>query len=270
MLGTHYERTVARDKMATFYWPTGSRQSSRVENSIDTKLAWWQQVTGDNRWQQVTTGGNRWQQVATGDALIDFPSLWKNNRARSLILTAISIRPTHGTMEKQILQNWSRLIQFHTRSAVTRAFEPNRSLRRSRRPSSTEKQPVPNKRGFADQDQSVCPSAAEWRQLYTAKDMNDTSVEVFQPNALSSSELKHQQWFYTVMCDNEALTSVRDCRNCCMGIDHTRFSSSCRQKRSFVMALVRRPWEPDFDWSWIQLETSCDCAIKSNVYSRFR
>ncbi|KAK2176893.1 hypothetical protein NP493_633g01028 [Ridgeia piscesae] len=184
----------------------------------------------------------------------------------------MSIKPPQlqGSVERQRLQHWSQLIHFYTRSVRSRAFEPETPFRRSNRRSSTWRQPLPDKRGIVDQSQSVCPSAAEWRQLFTAKDMNDTNVEVFQPDNLASSQLEHQQWFYTVTCDNEALTSARDCSNCCIGIDHTRFSSTCHQKKSFVMALVRRPWELVFDWSWIQLETSCDCAVKSNIYRRFR
>lgn len=44
-----------------------------------------------------------------------------------------------------------------------------------------------------------------------------------------------------------------------------RYLSSCRTKRTYVMALIRRPWDTGFDWNWIQVDTSCNCAITPHV-----
>ena len=71
---------------------------------------------------------------------------------------------------------------------------------------------------FAHMAHTVCPAQTELRQLFKARDINDTVVEVFQPLANPAQ----QQWFYTVTCTNWMLNSMRDCRNCCIGIDHVR------------------------------------------------
>src|SRR6218665_2183693 len=75
-----------------------------------------------------------------------------------------------------------------------------------------------------DVAQSSCPAHTEWRILHTAKDLNNTDVQVFQPEVGSGESL---QWFYTVTCKNNALRSRRDCVGCCIGMDHNRllFSS---------------------------------------------
>ena len=57
-------------------------------------------------------------------------------------------------------------------------------------------------------EEPVCPSVAEWRLLYAAKDINDTAVEVFQPTYASSG----QQWFYTVSCNTRILRNKRSCK----------------------------------------------------------
>lgn len=106
--------------------------------------------------------------------------------------------------------------------------------------------------------QSSCPAHTEWRILHTAKDLNNTDVQVFQPEVGSGESL---QWFYTVTCKNSALRSRRDCIGCCIGIDHNRFKSACRQKKSYVMAYIRKPRQRNFEWNWIQLDTSCNCAV---------
>ena len=41
----------------------------------------------------------------------------------------------------------------------------------------------------------------------------------------------------------------------------SRYSSSCKQKKSYVMALVRSPRDQALDWNWIQVNTGCNCAI---------
>ena len=40
-----------------------------------------------------------------------------------------------------------------------------------------------------------------------------------------------------------------------------RYGSTCRPRSTYVMALVKKPWDERFDWNWIQVETSCTCAI---------
>lgn len=70
-----------------------------------------------------------------------------------------------------------------------------------------------------DSARSVCPSRTEWRVLHTALDINDTLVQIFQPDPDSNQV---QQWFYTVTCKNELAAEDRDCPRCCIGIDHTR------------------------------------------------
>ncbi|KAK2169342.1 hypothetical protein LSH36_11g13068 [Paralvinella palmiformis] len=80
------------------------------------------------------------------------------------------------------------------------------------------------KRTFdSDIAQPVCPSRTSWRLLRHAKDINDTEVEVFQPEH-GSNRIK--QWFYTVTCNNRSFRSRRDCPGCCIGIAHDRNISS--------------------------------------------
>ncbi len=63
--------------------------------------------------------------------------------------------------------------------------------------------------------QPVCPSVSQWQLLFSAKDINGTFVEVFQPEFGNEG----QQWFYTVTCSN-AFKAKRSCPSCCIGIDH--------------------------------------------------
>ncbi|XP_064594869.1 uncharacterized protein LOC135461622 [Liolophura sinensis] len=104
----------------------------------------------------------------------------------------------------------------------------------------------------------VCPSRNEWRLIYTARDINNTAVELFQPQDGSEG----QQWFYTVSCDQTRITALNPtCPSCCTGIDHRRFSSECLTMKSYVIALVKRQQDTFFDWNWIKVESSCSCAI---------
>ena len=114
--------------------------------------------------------------------------------------------------------------------------------------------------------QPVCPASTEWRLLELAKDINDTYVEVYQPH-LHGTSLQGKQWFHTVECRNRFHRSQRDCPDCCMGIDHGRFTSSCRQRQTYVMAYVRPLGRTDvqFDWNWMKVDTSCNCAISPKI-----
>ena len=69
--------------------------------------------------------------------------------------------------------------------------------------------------------QRVCPAITEWRLLDYAKDINDTDVEVYQPDRHGNSG-QGKQWFHTVECRNRYQEERRDCPDCCMGIDHSR------------------------------------------------
>ncbi len=40
-----------------------------------------------------------------------------------------------------------------------------------------------------------------------------------------------------------------------------RYYSSCEQKKTYVMALVRQPMSTFYDWNWIQLDSGCECAV---------
>lgn len=126
-----------------------------------------------------------------------------------------------------------------------------------------------------DAVQPVCPSQSEWRALTTALDINNTAVRVYQPSrghnnsqpATSGGHSRHRgsplrQWFYTVTCRNDVMASRRHCPGCCLAIDNGRFSSSCEQKRSYVMAYVSRSEASARNhWAWIQVDTSCNCAV---------
>jgi hypothetical protein len=70
-----------------------------------------------------------------------------------------------------------------------------------------------------DLARSVCPARTEWRMIHSAKDINDTEVQVYQPD-LSTSQA--QQWFYTVNCMNDHPSQDRECPGCCIGINHNR------------------------------------------------
>ncbi|XP_050390439.1 neurotrophin-3 isoform X2 [Patella vulgata] len=106
--------------------------------------------------------------------------------------------------------------------------------------------------------QPVCPSRTSWRLLRYARDINDTEVEVYQPSEGNDG----YQWFYTVSCDEEhEIMENPECPACCRGINRNRYASRCITKKSFVMALVRPIHQHSFDWNWIQLESSCNCAI---------
>ncbi|KAL8615482.1 hypothetical protein ACOMHN_053818 [Nucella lapillus] len=121
---------------------------------------------------------------------------------------------------------------------------------------------------------TVCPARTEWRLLHAALDINNTQVEVFQPEAGSEGH----QWFYTTTCHHQhpsgqshqqqqqRVMGIRarhhhrpdppddaDCPNCCRGINRHRYHSYCMTKTSFVMALVRKPPQRQFDWNWIQV-----------------
>ncbi|XP_033740758.1 uncharacterized protein LOC117327740 isoform X2 [Pecten maximus] len=107
--------------------------------------------------------------------------------------------------------------------------------------------------------QPACPYNTDWRLIYQAKDINDSDVEVFQP---TGSDISGRQWFYTVTCDTDLLKLENPgCNNCCRGVNNRRYASRCLPKKSFVMALVRLSPDATFDWNWIQLTTSCSCAV---------
>ncbi|CAH1798843.1 unnamed protein product [Owenia fusiformis] len=110
---------------------------------------------------------------------------------------------------------------------------------------------------FAAFAQPVCPSRTEWRLLTRARDINETEVEVFQPRR----GLGGQQWFYTVSCVDGHVLPGRACDNCCYGIDQQTWRSSCKTKKSYVMALIKTPYNHMFDWGWIQIDSSCSCSI---------
>lgn len=118
----------------------------------------------------------------------------------------------------------------------------------------------------SDVAQSSCPAHTEWRILHSAKDINNTEVQVFQPEVGSDQSI---QWFYTVTCKNNALRSRRECIGCCIGTDHSKFKSSCRQKKSYVKALIRKPRRHHYEWSWIQLDASCNCAVTHKHHDEF-
>ncbi|KAL5009453.1 hypothetical protein ScPMuIL_011758 [Solemya velum] len=105
--------------------------------------------------------------------------------------------------------------------------------------------------------QPACPYRSSWRRITYAHDINDTLVEVYQPKSGSEGH----QWFYTVTCDVGVKEDPR-CPRCCRGINHHRYSSMCISKKSYVMAMVRKPYQRKYDWNWIQVDTSCNCAIK--------
>ena len=78
----------------------------------------------------------------------------------------------------------------------------------------------PQKRSFSHLSSTpVCPSRTEWRLLRVARDINDTEVEVFQPNDGSDGH----QWFYTTTCNNDHPDlTMADCPRCCRGINKHR------------------------------------------------
>ena len=47
----------------------------------------------------------------------------------------------------------------------------------------------------------------------------------------------------------------------------SRYYSVCLPKKSYVMALVRKNTAYMFDWDWIQIDTSCSCAISQRRQS---
>ncbi|XP_061177191.1 venom nerve growth factor-like [Saccostrea echinata] len=108
--------------------------------------------------------------------------------------------------------------------------------------------------------QPVCPYKTEWRLIHRAKNINDTEVIVFQPEIESDGF----QWFYTATCDRAASYLYdSSCPTCCRGIDTTRYVSTCVPKKSYIMAYARQAQELNYDWTWIQIDTGCSCAISS-------
>ncbi|XP_074662886.1 uncharacterized protein LOC141915298 [Tubulanus polymorphus] len=108
----------------------------------------------------------------------------------------------------------------------------------------------------------VCPSRAEWRKLGKAKDINDTDVDVYQPDA-HEKEQQLSQWFYYVTCNHIQQRIDPNCPNCCIGIDRHKYSSICSEKYNYVMAYMRVPGtRKQWDWNWIQVPSSCSCAIQ--------
>ncbi|XP_052807534.1 venom nerve growth factor 1-like [Mya arenaria] len=105
--------------------------------------------------------------------------------------------------------------------------------------------------------QSVCPVKISWELISRARDMNGTEVEVFQP--LDSSD--RFQWFYTVTCDQRRLQERENCPQCCYAINTQMYLSRCVPRQSYVMALIWRPEMASYDWGYIQVDSSCDCAI---------
>ncbi|XP_041354109.1 neurotrophin-4-like [Gigantopelta aegis] len=86
--------------------------------------------------------------------------------------------------------------------------------------------------------------------------MNDTQVEIFQPEGTEG-----RQWFYTVRCDSENHNSYdQECPLCCRGIS-SRYASRCITRKSYVIAFVKKLEDTQYDWNWIQVDSSCDCAI---------
>jgi len=58
--------------------------------------------------------------------------------------------------------------------------------------------------------------------MRSARDVNNSLVEVYQPE---QDQLKESQWFYMVTCRNHdavARSPARDCPGCCIGVDHNR------------------------------------------------
>ncbi|XP_046327608.1 uncharacterized protein LOC124111825 isoform X3 [Haliotis rufescens] len=125
---------------------------------------------------------------------------------------------------------------------------------------------IPQKRTFQNAlSEPVCPSRTEWRLLRSARDINDTEVEIFQPPEGNEGH----QWFYTVTCNTQhEIMDNPECPACCRGIHRTRYWSRCMPKKSYVMALVRRPGDTYYDWNWIQVESSCNCAISPFIQGR--
>ncbi|KAL3882783.1 hypothetical protein ACJMK2_029090 [Sinanodonta woodiana] len=106
--------------------------------------------------------------------------------------------------------------------------------------------------------QPACPFTTSWVLITRAYDMNNTEVEVFQP--VDGSDMF--QWFYTVNCNTEVLKNENEaCPFCCRGINHHEYVSECMPMKSYVMALTRRPGDIDYEWNYIQMNTSCNCAI---------
>ncbi|KAL8588457.1 hypothetical protein ACOMHN_054036 [Nucella lapillus] len=134
-------------------------------------------------------------------------------------------------------------------------------------PPALQHQHLQDKRSFTHlYSREVCPSRTEWRLLRVARDINNTQVQIFQPHDGSTGH----QWFYTTTClhdveGQEGQTSfsnpLPDCPSCCHGINTHRFHSHCMTKTSLMMALVRKAEEEQFDWNWIQVNSSCSCYI---------
>ncbi|XP_076445541.1 uncharacterized protein LOC143283252 [Babylonia areolata] len=144
--------------------------------------------------------------------------------------------------------------------------------------SSSSSSPQAEKRSFTHLSSSVvCPAHTEWRLLHVARDINNTEVEVFQPR----DGAEGHQWFYTTTCDHDhdhghdyehhnqhrhhsvrsPESGLEDCPDCCRGVNRHRYHSHCMTKTSFVMALVRKPRERQYNWNWIQVNSSCTCYI---------
>ncbi|KAL4232479.1 hypothetical protein ACF0H5_007171 [Mactra antiquata] len=103
-----------------------------------------------------------------------------------------------------------------------------------------------------------CPFRTEWVRLRHAIDMNNTRVQVFQP----SDNSDRYQWFYTVTCDQETLVQENDnCPYCCRATNTRRYSTRCISRQAYVMALIRHSSHQEFDWGYIQVDSSCNCAF---------
>ncbi|XP_025099527.1 neurotrophin-4-like [Pomacea canaliculata] len=104
----------------------------------------------------------------------------------------------------------------------------------------------------------VCSSSTQWRMLHVANDVNGREVQVFQP----LGDTVGRQWFYITTCNFEQTErSSTNCTRCCRGININMYYSRCSPRKSFVMALVKQPHEEQYDWNWIQIDTSCSCSI---------
>ncbi|XP_045196164.1 venom nerve growth factor-like [Mercenaria mercenaria] len=111
-----------------------------------------------------------------------------------------------------------------------------------------------------------CPFTTEWVRLYAARDINNTEVVVFQPSDDNSNRF---QWFYTVTCDYELLSFENigtQCPKCCRAVNRRRYWSRCVPRKTYVMALIRRPTDHVFDWGYIQVDSSCNCAVTQRPF----
>uniref|UniRef100_A0A2C9LMR0 Nerve growth factor-related domain-containing protein n=1 Tax=Biomphalaria glabrata TaxID=6526 RepID=A0A2C9LMR0_BIOGL len=109
---------------------------------------------------------------------------------------------------------------------------------------------IRNRRSFdVESSLPACPANVSWQRLSTAIDLNGTEVDLVQGDIYCSTE----QMFLIVTCRH---------LNCCVGIDNTRYNSSCQQEYSYANALVYSPTNSNqIERRVIQFQSRCTCYV---------